>query len=110
MPPSKFEANPTLRLRVRHASLSLFPVASSCSNDCFHVYAKIYFLANQLFFPNTVKYICHIVVMDLCLLCCAAFVPESSHRAVLHPSQRGSCCNVPQVPLPGDTRDCRRVR
>ena len=35
MPFSKFEANPTLRLRVRRASLSLFPLASSYSNDYF---------------------------------------------------------------------------
>ena len=44
---SKFEANLTLHLRVRRASFSLFPLASSCSNDYFHMYAII----------NTVTYV-----------------------------------------------------
>ena len=54
MPPSKFEANPTLRLQVKHASVSLFPLVSSCSNDYFRAYMIIDFLANRLVFPNTV--------------------------------------------------------
>ena len=37
MPPSKLEANPTLSVRVRHASFSLFPLASLCSNDHSHL-------------------------------------------------------------------------
>ena len=36
MPLSKFEANLMLLLRVKRASFSLFPLASSCSNDSFH--------------------------------------------------------------------------
>ena len=32
-------------------------LASSCSNDYFHVYAIIYFLANRLVFQNMVTYI-----------------------------------------------------
>ena len=32
MPPSKFEANPTLRRGVKRASFSLFTLASSCAN------------------------------------------------------------------------------
>ena len=31
-------------------------LASSCSNDYFHVYAIIYFLANRLVFQNMVTY------------------------------------------------------
>ena len=57
MPPSKFEANPTLRLRVRRASFSLFPLASSCSNDNTQVYTIIDFLATCQFSPNTVTYV-----------------------------------------------------
>ena len=33
MPPSKFEANPMLRLRVKRTSFSIFPLVSSCSKD-----------------------------------------------------------------------------
>ena len=51
MLPSKFEANPTLRLRLRHASFSLFLLAYLCSNDYYRTYALIDFLANQLFQP-----------------------------------------------------------
>ena len=47
MPPSKFEANLTLHVR-KFASFSLFLLASSSSNDYFHTYIIIYFLANQL--------------------------------------------------------------
>ena len=47
MPPSKFEANLTLHVR-KFASFSLFLLASSSSNDYFHTYMIIYFLANQL--------------------------------------------------------------
>ena len=54
MLPSKFEANPTLRLRVKRASFSLFTLASSCSNAYFRVYAIIDFLADRLVFLNTV--------------------------------------------------------
>ena len=32
-------------------------LASSCSNDYFHAYAIIYFLANRLVFQNMVTYI-----------------------------------------------------
>ena len=60
MPPSKFEANPTLSLRVRRASFSLFPLASSCLNNYFHVYSIIDFLANRLVFVNTVT--CNLLV------------------------------------------------
>ena len=56
MPPSKIEANLTLGLQVQHASCSLFPSASSCSNDYFREYAIIDFLANQLVFLFTVTY------------------------------------------------------
>ena len=56
MPPSKFEANSTLHLRVRHSSFSLFLLASSCSNDYYGAYAIIDFLSNRLIFPNTVTY------------------------------------------------------
>ena len=54
MPPSKFEANLTLCLRVKHASFSLVTLASSCSNAYFRVYAIIDFLTDQLVFRNTV--------------------------------------------------------
>ena len=54
MPLSKFEANPTLRLRVKRAFFSSFPLASSCLNDYFRVYAILDFLAKQLIFLNTV--------------------------------------------------------
>ena len=54
MPPSNFEANPTLRLRVKRASFSLFTLASPCSNAYFHAYMIIDFLADWLVFPNTV--------------------------------------------------------
>ena len=52
MPPSKFEANPTLCLRVKRASFSLFTLA--CSNAYFRAYAIIDFLADWLVFLNTV--------------------------------------------------------
>ena len=54
---SKFEANQTFHLQVTHASLSLLPLACSCLNDDFHVYAIIDFLANQLVSPNTVTHV-----------------------------------------------------
>ena len=54
MPASKFEANPTLHLRVKRASFSLFTLASSCSNAYFCAYAIIDFLADRLVFLNTV--------------------------------------------------------
>ena len=54
MPPSKFEVDLMLRLRVTLASFSLFPLASSYSNAYFCVYEIIYFLADQLVFLNTV--------------------------------------------------------
>ena len=57
MPPSKFETNPTLRLRVKRASFSLFTLASSCSNTYFRAYAIIYFLTDRLVFLNTVTYV-----------------------------------------------------
>ena len=56
MPPSKFEANPMLRLRVKRAFFSLFTLASSCSNVYFHAYTIIDFLADRLVFLNTVTY------------------------------------------------------
>ena len=56
MTSSKFEVNLMLRLPVRRASFSLFPLASSCSNDYFCMYVIIDFLANRLVFPNTVTY------------------------------------------------------
>ena len=56
MPLSKFEANLTLRLLVKHASFSLFPLPSSCSNDYFRAYTIIDFLANRLVFLNTVAF------------------------------------------------------
>ena len=60
MPSSKYEANPMLHLRVRFTSaVSLFPLASSCSNDYFCAYTIIYFLANLLVFPYTVTYSDH---------------------------------------------------
>ena len=54
MPPSKFEANPTLRVQVKRASFSLFTLASSCLNAYFRAYAIINFLAERLVFLNTV--------------------------------------------------------
>ena len=54
MPPSKFEVNPTLRLGVKRASFSLFPLASSCSNAYFRAYAIIDFLADRFVILNTV--------------------------------------------------------
>ena len=54
MPPSKFEGNPTLRLRIKRASFSLFTLASSCSNAYFHSYVIIDLLADRLVFLNTV--------------------------------------------------------
>ena len=62
MPPSKFEANPTLRLRVNRSSFSLFPLASSCLNAYFHAYAIIDFLADQLVFLKTVTYILYFCI------------------------------------------------
>ena len=55
MPPSKYEANPTLCLRV-NAFLYLFPLASLCSNDYFRAYVIIDFLANWLVFLNMVTF------------------------------------------------------
>ena len=46
----QFEANPSLRLRVKHASFSLLPLTSSCSNAYFHTYVIIDFLADWLVF------------------------------------------------------------
>ena len=57
MPPSKFEANPTLGLGVKCASFSLFTLASSCSNASFRAYAIIDILADRLVFLNTVTYV-----------------------------------------------------
>ena len=54
MPPSKFEVNPMLHLRVRRAS---FLLESLCSNDYYRAYAIIDFLTNRLVFPNMVTYI-----------------------------------------------------
>ena len=56
MPLSKFEANPTLRRGVKHASFSLFSLASLCANAYFREYAIIDFLADRLVFLNTVTY------------------------------------------------------
>ena len=56
MPPSKFEANPTLHHGVKRASFSLFTLASSCANAYFRAYAIIDFLADRLVFLNTVTY------------------------------------------------------
>ena len=50
MLPSKFEANLTLRLRVKHASFSLFQLASLCSNAYFRVQVISHFLADWLVF------------------------------------------------------------
>ena len=55
MPPSKFDANPMLCRRVRHASFSFILLVSSCSNDYYHAYAIIDFLANRFGFPNIVS-------------------------------------------------------
>ena len=57
MPPSKFEANPTLRRGVKRVSFSLFSLASSCTNAYFLAYAIIDFLADRLAFLNTVTYV-----------------------------------------------------
>ena len=64
MPPSKFEANPTLRVRVKRSSFSLFPLASSCSNADFRAYAigfpkygHIYILSLFLLFFVKDKYV-----------------------------------------------------
>ena len=54
MSPSKFEANLTLRLRVKRTSFYLFTFASSCSNAYFRAYAIIDFLADRLVFLNMV--------------------------------------------------------
>ena len=54
MPPSKFEANPTLRRGVKSASISLFTLASSCTNAYFCAYAIIDYLADRLVFLNMV--------------------------------------------------------
>ena len=64
MLPSKFEANLTLRLRVKHTSFALFPLASSCSNDYFCADLMFDFLANRLVFLNTVTYypLLHLIV------------------------------------------------
>ena len=59
MPPSKFEANLTLRLHVRHA---YFFLSVSCSNDYFRSYTIIDFLANWLVFLNTVTYV-HVLLI-----------------------------------------------
>ena len=56
MPPSKFEANPMLRPRVKCASFSLFTLASLCSNAYFHAYAIIDFLADRLVFLHILGY------------------------------------------------------
>ena len=56
MPPSKFEANPTLRRGVKRVSFSLFTLASSCANADFRAYVIIDFLADRLVFLNTVTY------------------------------------------------------
>ena len=59
MPPSKFEANPTLHRGVKCASFSLFTLASSCANAYFRAYAIIdHFLADLLVFLNMVTYVC----------------------------------------------------
>ena len=57
MPPSKFEANPTLRRGVKRSSFSLFTLASSCANAYFRAYAIIDFLTDRLVFLNTVTFI-----------------------------------------------------
>ena len=56
MPPSKFEANPTLLRGVKRSSFSLFTLASSCANAYFRAYAIIDFLADRLVFLNPVTY------------------------------------------------------
>ena len=63
MPPSKFEANLTLRRGVKHASFSLFTLVSSCVNVYFHAYAIIDFLTDRLVFLNTVTYISYIFIV-----------------------------------------------
>ena len=57
MPPSKFEANPTLRRGVKRAFFSLFTLASSCANAYFRAYAIIVFFADRLVFLYTVTYV-----------------------------------------------------
>ena len=54
MPSSKFEADLMLSLQVRHASLSLIPLASLILKDYLHAYAIIDVFANRLIFVNTV--------------------------------------------------------
>ena len=62
---------------------------STCSNDYFHVYAKIDFLANRLFSPNTVTYVhrgeclnvCHVLIISfLDLTKCDIFSQLVSRR------------------------------
>ena len=53
MPPSKYEANPTLRRGVKRASFSLFTLVSSCANTYFRAYAIIDFLTDRLVFLIT---------------------------------------------------------
>ena len=67
MPPSKFEANPTLRHGVKRASFSLFTLASSCVNAYFSAYAIIDFLADRLVFLNTVTTSQRALVLSLWL-------------------------------------------
>ena len=55
MLPSKYEANPTLRLS-SSSKMRLFFLAFSCSNDYFRAYAIIKILANWFVFPNMVTY------------------------------------------------------
>ena len=57
MPPFKFEANPTLRLRVKRSSFSLFQLASSCSNAYFRTYAIIDYFADWLVFLIPVTFV-----------------------------------------------------
>ena len=66
MLPSKFEANPKLRLRVKRSSLSLFLLASSCSNAHFCAYVRIDFLADWLVFLTKYGHI-YIILMDTSL-------------------------------------------
>ena len=74
MPPSKFEANPTLHLWVKRASFSL---ASSCLNDYFRAYVIIDFLSNRLVFLNTVTYkLCWSVNLQTQLLYLRVLVVE----------------------------------
>ena len=77
MPPSKFEANPMLHLRVKYA---LFQLASSCSNDYFRACAIINFLANQLVLLNTVTNACQMLLFtcSLAKLCPLCVVLQSS--------------------------------